>query len=220
MPPSRQADYDALDLPLIRARWDQKAGRWDADLADAHFHLNDDDAYCRFLADAETTVADRSEFCRGHLLVDLACGTGLILEHFLEHFAGGIGLDLSPRMLDMAAQRSLPGTQWVLGNCFELASHMTAAGAVFSRGILLSHYGPRWAPLLLRQVQQALVPDGGFAILDFLNAAARHAYPCNPGNKTYFHSAEIEALARAAGFRRARILGQPQRRVLLVLAEC
>ncbi len=75
-------------------------------------------------------------------------------------------------------------------------------------------------PLLLQQVRQSLTAEGGLAILDFLNAAARCQYPCNPQNKTYFHGEQIEAAARRAGFRRVRILGEPQRRVLAALAEC
>jgi SAM-dependent methyltransferase len=216
---SRPEDYDALRLEVIRNRWDQKADRWDADLADEHFHLNEDDAYHRFLDAADSVVAERAEFCRRQCLVDLACGTGLVLAHFLDRFAGGVGVDISPKMLALAARRRLPHTQLVEASCFELAKHVAGAGAVLSRGILLSHYGPRWMPLLLEQVCQSLSSEGGFAILDFLNAATRCQYACHPENKTYFHPQQIEAAARRAGFRRVRILGEPQRRVLAALLE-
>jgi hypothetical protein len=56
-------------------------------------------------------------------------------------------------------------------------------------------------------------------MLDFLNAATRRRYACNPENKSYFHGEEIAAAARRAGFRRVRILGEPQRRVLAALLE-
>jgi SAM-dependent methyltransferase len=219
MEPSRASDYEAARLDLIRARWDRKAERWDADLADDGFHLNADDAYQRFLDAAEAIVTERAEFCRQSLLVDLGCGTGLVLARFIGRFAQGVGMDLSRRMLDVAARRQLPRTRLIEGNCFELARHVSGAGAVFSRGILLSHYGDRWALRLLAQVRQVLVDDGGFALLDFLNAAARHRYPSNPENKTYFAAAHMEALAREAGFRQASVLGAPERRVLLLLAE-
>ncbi len=225
MEPSRTEDYDELRLQVIRERWDQKADRWDGDLADEQCHLNQDDAYRRFLNAADAVVAARESFCRNQLLVDLACGTGLVLAHFVNRFQRAIGVDISPRMLAVAAARRLPGVELLQASCFALVGHvgdhgyMVPAGAVLSRGILLSHYGQRWGVPLLRQVREVLVPDGGFAILDFLNALARYDYPANPDNKTYYTAEQIQSYSNEAGFRRSTILGEPDRRVLLLLAE-
>jgi SAM-dependent methyltransferase len=219
MEPSRPEDYAAARLDVVRSRWDQKAERWDEDLADKRFHLNIDGAYDRFLGTAEALVAERAEFCRKSLLVDLGCGTALVLARFIDCFSSGVGIDISPRMLEVAARRQLPRTRFVEGNCLELAHYVSGAGAVLSRGVLLSHYGRRWATVLLEQARQAVLPDGGFALLDFLNAAARDAYPANPANKAYFHADEMELLGRQAGFGRTRVLGGPERRVLLLLVE-
>ncbi|MGA2064324.1 MAG: class I SAM-dependent methyltransferase [Thermoguttaceae bacterium] len=219
MPPSCPEDYDPLHLSGVRERWDQKAERWDRDVADEHFHLNEDHAFGRFLEAADAVVARRAEFCRSQLLVDLGCGTGLVLAHFLDRFARGLGIDISPQMLALAESRQLPRTEFLVGNGFELDGHVPAAGAVLSRGILLSHYGPRWAPLLLEQVRPVLCP-GGFTVLDFLNAAARHDYASNPANKSYYSAEQVASLAGQAGFARATVLGEPERRVLLLLAEC
>jgi SAM-dependent methyltransferase len=219
MEPSRTEDYDALRLQVIRQRWDQKADRWDADLADQCCHLNEDDAYHRFLDAADAVVTARESFCRHRLLVDLACGTGLVLAHFVDRFERGLGVDISPRMLAAAAARQLTRVELLQASCFELAGQIAPAGAVLSRGILLSHYGDRWVVPLLRQVHEVLVPDGGFAILDFLNAHTRHEYPANPDNKAYYTAEQIQSQASEAGFRRSSILGEPNRRVLLLLAE-
>jgi SAM-dependent methyltransferase len=225
---------------VIRERWDQKADRWDADLADPCCHLHQDDAYRRFLHAADLIVAARASFCRDRPLIDLACGTGLLLAHFADRFARAVGIDISPRMLAAAAARRLPRVELLEASCFELAAPASGspatwtqgdpeyqvlrcpiapAGAVLSRGILLSHYGDRWVGPLLGQVHEILLPDGGFAILDFLNALARHQYPANPENKSYYTAEQIQSQAREAGFRRASILGEPDRRVLLLLAE-
>ena len=219
MQPSRTEDYDALRLQVIRERWDQKADRWDADLNDECCHLNQDDAYRRFLDAADSVVAARESFCRDRVLVDLACGTGLILAHFVDRFERVLGVDISPRMLAAAAVRRLPRVELLQASCFELAGRIAPAGAVLSRGILLSHYGDRWVVPLLRQVKEVLLPDGGFAVLDFLNALTRHDYPANPDNKTYFTAEQIQSRANEAGFRNSSILGEPNRRVLLLLAE-
>lgn len=219
MEPSRSEDYDALRMPLIRERWDQKAERWDSDLADEGCHLNQDDAYRRFLDATDAVVAGRTSFCRDRLLVDLACGTGLVLAHFAGRFNRAMGVDISPRMLAAAAARNLSCVELIQASCFELAGRICSAGAVLSRGILLSHYGHRWAVPLLRQVHEILTADGGFAILDFLNALTRYDYPANPDNKTYYTAEQIQARAEEAGFRRSSVLGEPNRRVLLLLAE-
>jgi SAM-dependent methyltransferase len=219
MEPSRPEDYDAMRLQVIRDRWDRKAERWDKDLADEHFHLNEDGAYRGFLEAAEKKVAERTEFCRRQTLVDLGCGTGLVLAHFIDRFAAGLGIDISPRMLAVAAKRQLPHAQFLLGNAFAPADHVANAGAVFSRGVLLSHYGRRWAPVLFEQIRRILSPGGGFTILDFLNAAARQDYASNPDNKTYYRAEQVETLAKQAGFRHAAVLGEPFRRTLLIFAE-
>ena len=186
MEPSRTEDYDAVRLQVIRRRWDRKADHWDADLADQRCHLNQDDAYRRFFDAADAVVAARESFCRDRLLVDLACGTGLVLAHFADRFDRALGVDISPRMLAAAAARRLPRVELLEASCFELAGRTAPSGAVLSRGILLSHYGHRWVVPLLRQVHEVLLPDGGFAILDFLNSLTRHDYPANPDNKTYY----------------------------------
>jgi len=223
--PSRTQDYDAVRLQVIRRRWDQKADRWDTDLADPRCHLNQDDAYRRFLDAADAVIATRESYCSGRLLVDLACGTGLVLAHFADRFDRALGVDISPRMLAAAAARRLPRVEWLEASCFELAGRMASAGqgdsagAVLSRGILLSHYGPRWVVPLLVQIREALSPDEGFAILDFLNADSRHDYPANPDNKTYYTAEQILSGAHEAGFRRSSILGEPNRRILMLLAE-
>lgn len=218
MEPSRPDDYEAGHLDAIRARWDKKAERWDADLADAECHLNEDRAYERFLEAADEIIARRAEFCRTQLLVDLGCGTGLLLAQFGARFAAGLGIDISPAMLHMASQRQLPRTRLIAGDCFELTRHVAAAGAILSRGILLSHYGPLRAPHLLEQVRQSLAP-GGFALLDFLNARARSLYPDNPDNKAYYAAEQLADVSRAVGFAGAQIVGEPQRRVLLLALQ-
>lgn len=216
--PIRAADYGDMHFALIRRRWDAKAERWDRDLADPAFHLNEDDAYGRFLREASAAVAERAGWCRRRLVVDLACGTGLVLAHVIDAFAQGLGIDLSERMIEVARRRKLPRTRFRCGNAFALSRCVSGAGAVLSRGVLLSHYGRRWALRLLREVRRSLA-EGGFALLDFLNVAGRDLYPDNPENKSYFHADAIEALGRQAGFREARVGGEPQRRVLTVLLE-
>ena len=146
MEPSRPEDYDAVRIESIAARWDRKAERWDADLADEKFHLNEDDAYRRFLDAADAVVAARADFCRSHLFVDLGCGTGLVLAHFIDRFDRGLGIDISPRMLEVARRRQLPRSEFLQANGFELPRYVAATGAILSRASCFRITAGAWPP--------------------------------------------------------------------------
>ena len=122
MQPSRAEDYDALRLQVIRERWDQKADRWDADLADPCLPPATRTTPTAASSTRPTAVvAARQSFCRDRLLVDLACGTGLVLAHFADRFDRAVGIDISPRMLAAAAARRMPRVELLEASCFELA---------------------------------------------------------------------------------------------------
>lgn len=213
-----QALYEGRCLKALAARWDAKALAWDRQLQDPACHLNEDDAYARFLAQARRLAAHSRDFCARQGVIDAGCGTGLVLAAVINGFAWGIGLDISPEMIRLAQAKQIPRAQFILGDCFELGRLCPKAGAVFSRGVLLSHYGRQESEALLRAARAALVP-GGFVAFDFLNQAARTLYAHAPENKTWFTGAEACVLARRAGFSKASVLGDDARRVLLLVAQ-
>jgi len=94
----------------------------------------------------------------------------------------------------------------------------TMAGAVLSRGVLLSHYGRRNGAALLESAAGVLMP-GGFLLCDFLSKTGRLLHAHRPENKTHFTPDEACAMARRAGFRNATVRGGGRRRVLLLFAE-
>jgi SAM-dependent methyltransferase len=210
--------YVERELEAIAARWDAKARTWESELASPDCHLNEDAAYERFLAQARATIAARFAFCAKNGVIDAGCGTALVLEKTIGAFAWGIGVDLSPEMLRLARQKKIPRVSFALGDCFQLAALCPPAGTVLSRGVLLSHYGPAHGEALLSAAKACLVP-GGFILFDFLNASARSRHAHDAENKTYFTAPEISSLAQRAGFKTAEILGEPERRVQMLLAE-
>jgi SAM-dependent methyltransferase len=210
--------YRDRQLEAIASRWDARAKTWDSDLENPACHLNEDAAYERFLRQARSTIAARRGFCARNGVIDIGCGTGLVLETVISGFGWGMGVDLSPEMLRLAEQKQIPRTTFVVGDCFQLAEFCPPAGAVLSRGVLLSHYGRQQAEDLLRAAKAVLIP-GGFVLFDFLNAAARARYAHAAEEKTHFAAPEITSLAHGAGFKTADILGDMERRVLLLLAE-
>jgi SAM-dependent methyltransferase len=210
--------YQRRELNAIAARWDAKAGTWDQALRDPACHLNEDGAYNRFLGQVRLLVEQRRGFCARQGVIDAGCGTGLVLAEVVPGFAWGLGVDISPEMIRLADGKRIPGAHFLVGDCFELAAMAPPAGAVISRGVLLSHYGPEEGRALLQSARADLVP-GGFILFDFLNQAALGRHTHVAGNKAYFLSAEVCHMAQAAGFRAARILGEDERRVLALVAE-
>jgi SAM-dependent methyltransferase len=217
LPASREI-YERRQLDAVATRWDAKAGAWDHDLEDPACHLNEDNAYERFLREAGLVVEARRDFCASQGLIDAGCGTGLVLAHLAPAFAWGVGVDISAEMIRRARQKLIPRARFLVGDCFQLSTVCPPAGAVLSRGVLLSHYGAQQGEALLRAAKAALLA-GGFLIFDFLNEGARARHTHQAGNKAYFTPEAACLLARRAGFSKASVLGESQRRVLLLFAE-
>jgi SAM-dependent methyltransferase len=180
--------------------------------------LNEDNAYPRFLTTLAQAVAERQSFCRAHGVLDVGCATGLVLASIVSQFAWGIGVDISPEMIRLAQAKQIPNARFLLGDCFELCRSVPTAGAVVSRGVLLSHYGWEHAKELLASNRAAL-SNGGFFLCDFLNRNPPTKFRHAPRNKTYFSPTEVSNLAIEVGFQTAHILGEPGSRVLMLLAQ-
>jgi SAM-dependent methyltransferase len=210
--------YTRRQIKEIAARWDARADSWDQALEDSACHLNEDDAYRRFLRIVQRLITQRRQFCATRGVIDVGCGTGLVLAKVVSAFAWGIGIDISPQMIRVARAKCLAKATFLVGDCFNPPPFCPKAGAVFSRGVLLSHYGREQGQAILEAARSVLLP-GGFLVFDFLNEAARTQHCHAPENKTWFTGEEIQAVARRAGFSAITILGQPNHRVLLLLAE-
>ncbi len=210
--------YASRNLKSIAARWDARAKSWDQALEDPSCHLNEDDAYCRFIRVVQRLIAQRRRFCAPRGIIDAGCGTGLVLAKVISSFSWGIGVDISPKMVRAARAKRLPNARFVVGDCFDLPSLCPKAGVIMSRGVLLSHYGLDQGQAILRSSWAALAP-GGFLVFDFLNEAARTKFKHTTENKTWFGRGEIRSMARRAGFSTVNILGKPNHRVLLLMGK-
>jgi len=210
--------YARRQIKKIAARWDARADAWDQALKDSACQLNEDDAYSRFIRIVRRLIAQRRQFCATQGVIDVGCGTGLVLAKVISAFAWGIGVDISPQMIRVARAKCLAKTSFLVGDCFALPSLCPRAGALLSRGVLLSHYGREQGRAILEAARSTLAP-GGFLVFDFLNEAARTQHRHAPENKFWFAGEEIQTMARRAGFCAVSTLGKPNRRVLLLLAE-
>lgn len=210
--------YAKRHLRAIAGRWDARAAVWDSNLRDPSCHLNEDGAYARFLAEVDAIIAERREFCRVNGVIDAGCGTGLVLSEVMCSFAWGVGVDISAGMLRAARRKKLEGVRFIVGDCFQLDALCPKAGAVLSRGVLLSHYGLRLGESLLYSARRALVPDG-FAVFDFLNAAGRRHSAHRAEDKHWLTFAQARDLGHRAGFQTVQLIVESNKRVQLMLMQ-
>lgn len=208
--------YENRVLNEIAARWDARADTWDRSLRQPHCHLNEDQAYARFLDEVHPLLQQRRSFCAKGGVIDVGCGTGLVLADVVSRFAWGLGVDISHKMIDLARKKHIPNARFLVADAFHLTC--PAATTVLSRGVLLSHYGHKQGAELLKSLRKLLLPKG-LLVLDFLNRAARHRHRHVPDKKTYFTGEEVCRIALDAGFSSAKIIGRMERRVLLLIGE-
>jgi SAM-dependent methyltransferase len=210
--------YAHRRLDAIAGRWDAKAQEWERNLMDPGCHLNEDGAYVRFMEQLEYILRMKQKFCADRGVIDAGCATGLVMARAISWFSWGIGIDISPRMIDLAKAKQIPTAKFLVGDCFKVSRICPKAGAVLSRGVLLSHYGHKQGVELL-QSARACLETGGFILWDFLNAAARQSFRHAPQKKAHFGAEVACGMATEAGFKTVQVLGEPERRVLLLLAE-
>ena len=113
----------------------------------------------------------------GERALDLACGTGDLASRLHAAGASVIGLDLTRRMLALAARKpEQRGIRWMCADMLALPV------ADASQEIVTAGYGLRNVPdltLSLAEIRRVLAPGGRVLSLDFTlppQAVVRHAY--------------------------------------------
>ena len=218
LPESDPVVYTSRNIDAIARRWDAKAAQWESGLESESCHLNEGEAYGRFVELGLHLVLERQKLCSAGSLVDLGCGTGSVLAKFSDYFENAIGIDISREMLNVATSKSIQNTEWWLGDAFDGTWSRMRHAAVLSRGILLSHYGNELACLLIAQTVKALTP-GGFALFDFLSVDAPEDAKTLAPNKTYFCSDWLVDQARRLGSSGAAVAGDPISRVRYLILK-
>jgi demethylmenaquinone methyltransferase/2-methoxy-6-polyprenyl-1,4-benzoquinol methylase len=117
-------------------------------------------------------LVDMADVTRGTRVLDLACGTGDIT--FALHGVGAfvIGLDITPRMVELACakRRSTAQPGFLVGDMM----HLPFADASFD--VVTTGYGIRNVPVIdaaLHEIGRVLRPGGLLLSLDFNRPSAR-----------------------------------------------
>jgi len=141
-----------------RSRWEQLAGRLSGDAYAEHFAR---------LAQSGQDVHGEAAFCAGLAapparILDAGCGTGRVAIRLAELGYATVGVDLDPKMLDVA-RRHAPDLVWVQGDLAVLPEDVRAR-APYDLVVLAGNVVPLLAPgalaATLHGLTEVLAPDG------------------------------------------------------------
>ena len=105
-------------------------------------------------------------------IADIGCGPGHVARYLHDRGAHSVGLDLSPRMIDIAT-RTHPGIEFQVADMRSLPVADQSWGAIVAFYSII-HIPPAGLPAVFAEVQRVLRP-GGLALLSFpLGSELRH----------------------------------------------
>jgi ubiquinone/menaquinone biosynthesis C-methylase UbiE len=133
---------------------------------------------------------------------DLGCGPGHVTRYLHEHGASPSGIDLSPRMIELARQLN-PGLTFRQGNMAALAMKDTSLAGIVAFYSLIHFQRTQIVPVL-REFQRVLRPGGLLLLAFHQGQEVRHleewwGQPVELDG-VFFERAEMEGYLRAAGF--------------------
>lgn len=161
-------------------------------------------------------IIEEIELSRGDLVLDIACGTGIVARTARERLGDGgkvVGVDVSPDMLAVA-RAVAPEIDWRQGDAgaLPLGEGESFDAVVCQQGLQFFPDKPRAAA----QMRRALVPGGKLAVAtwrsddeipffrDLRRVAERHLGRIADPRYGFGDAAPLEALLRDAGFHEVR----------------
>lgn len=209
-----QSNFYSKDNELeISKRWDKKAKYWDNQLNCYDTHLNQDKEYDNFIKITQKTVSQYKNM--DSKLLDIGCGTGLVIEALSSYFNQGIGIDISGNMILEAKKKNLKNVSFYKKSLFDLDINMDGSfDFIVSRGILVSHYGINYLYEILG-ILFNITKNDGYVIFDFLNTNVEIVNGHLPLNKEYYSKNTIRKYASKIGFSKVDIKGKSNDRVLI-----
>lgn len=165
-----------------------------------------DARWSRYVERTTTLALDALPLAAGSVLLDVGCGTGVLLQRALEREPGllCVGMDITEAMLGQAARRLPPSVTLVRGSGTAVPLASATVDVVVSTSAL--HYMQNPA-LAVSEWYRVLRPGGvlvvcdwctDFRIMWWLDRILRLS---DPAHERALDSAQLTALLAGAGFR-------------------
>lgn len=152
---------------------------------------------------ARRSILEALDLRPGDHMLDIGCGGGLLLKDALATGAGATGVDHSEEMVRLAGKRAL-GAEVLLGSAEQLPFRDATFSAVAMSIVFFFLSDPVAA---LRECHRVLEKSGRLAIYTTgpeLRGTAAAPEPI-ASRAHFYEDAELEGLARRAGFRDVRV---------------
>lgn len=156
-------------------------------------------------------------------LLDAGCGPGpmiaLLAEQYPERYFTGI--DLTPKMIEVAQEKQLPHTRFLVGDCEALPFPENSFDAVICANSFHHYPNPQ---RFFDSVQRVLRPGGRLILRDYTSNSGVLLWLCNHlemplahlfghGDVAMHSCQEVDAMCRAAGLTVERIEKQKKMRL-------
>lgn len=132
-------------------------------------------------------------------VLDLGCGTGRLLNRLAAQYPNlwGMGLDLSPKMIQQARKSNTHPPQLIFleGMATDLPCGRGQFDAVFNTISFLHYQHPQ---LVLSEIQRVLRPDGRFYLVDY-TVSESGIFPVSPSGIRLYSPKKREEMGQSVG---------------------
>ncbi|WP_317441785.1 class I SAM-dependent methyltransferase [Streptomyces collinus] len=129
-----------------------------------------------------TAFAEEARVAGPGPVADLGCGPGKVTAHLAALGVPALGLDLSPKMVELA-QRAFPALRFVVGSMTALPFGDDALGGILAY-YSTHHTPPELLPAVFAEFRRALAPGGPFMVVGHAGNGEQtrpaHAYGGHP----------------------------------------
>lgn len=181
------------------------------DTAEHYAEMMDGEIDLPVYADTFERLAERIAGRPG-TLIDSSCGSGHMLARYRERYEPErrlLGIDLSPAMVALAAERLGAGADVRVGDMCDLAGVEPGSAAALLSFFAIHHLDPEAAGRALREWHRVLAPAGELLVAAWEGAGAVDYGEAADLVAFRYGREEIEGWAQAAGFAVSRCVVEP-----------
>lgn len=187
---SSSKNYEERNTQALAEHWDEVAGYWENLSKSSQHHYNRDGSYDVFSQIARAYT----DKMKPDSVLEIGCGTGSLLQSLPAEIKK-YGIDISSAMIRIARNKKIENAEFFIHDIFTMPYPVNGTPIIFSRGILISHYGKKNAKILIN-ILYDIMPRGGIFIFDVL-LESRDVFA---GNKHTYVFDEIQKLFKLSGF--------------------